>query len=329
MCEKCVSDNFQTIVERLGSAGSFLVLTHARPDGDGLGTMAALVSAGRAAGKTVRMLLPGNVPARYEFLFPDAKPAGADEFAKLADGSDLIVIVDTCAFAQLDGLADGLRARRDKIIVIDHHATADDIGSVQWIDSSAAAAGVMAEEVIEALDWSVDEAAAEALFSAVASDTGWFRFSNTDPRTMKSAAKLIERGAKPNAIYNRIYQSDRPERLRLLQRTLAGMELLCQDRLAVMAIRKSDFDATGARGDETENFVNESLRIGAVEVAVLLVEEPDCVRVSLRSRSQIDVSAIAACFGGGGHARAAGLRTTENLDTAKQQLIAACTEKLI
>ncbi len=329
MCEKCVSEDFQTIVERLGSAGTFLVLTHARPDGDGLGTMAALVAAGRAAGKTAHMLVSDSVPPRYKFLFDTERPARADDFAKLADESDLIVIVDTCAFAQLDGLTDALRARRNKIIVIDHHATADDVGSVQWIDTSAAAVGVMAGEIIESLDWPVDDHIAEALFAAVASDTGWFRFSNTDPRALRSAAGLIERGAQPDLIYNRIYQSDRPERLRLLQRALAGMELRCQNRLAVMTIHKSDFDAAGARANETENFINETLRIKTVEVAVLLVEGPDCVRVSLRSREMIDVASIAARFGGGGHARAAGLRTEENLETAKQQLINACLEKLI
>lgn len=328
MCEKCVNNDFQTIMERLGSAGTFLVLTHARPDGDGLGAMVALASAGRAVGKIVHMLVPDTVPQRYVFLFEDGVPAGAGDFAKLADESDLIVVIDTCAFAQLDGLEDGLRARREKVVVIDHHTTADDVGSVQWIDSTAAAVGVMVEEVIEALGWPVDALAAEALMTAVASDTGWFRFSNTDPRTLRAATKMLERGARADLLYAKIYQSDRPERLRLMERMLASLELHCRDRLAVMTVRRSDFEEIGARADETENLINEALRLKSVEVAVLLIEEPDCVRVSLRSRTGIDVAAIASRFGGGGHARAAGLRTDLDIETAKQQIINACKKEL-
>ncbi|MDY7009515.1 MAG: DHHA1 domain-containing protein [Planctomycetota bacterium] len=328
MCASYVNNDFQTIVERLGSSGTFLVLTHARPDGDGLGTIAAMASAGRCAGKIVHMLVPDTVPPRYEFLFSGGLPAGADEFEKLADESDLIVVVDTCAFAQLDGLETGLHARREKVVVIDHHATADNVGSVRWLDTSASAVGVMVAEVIEALGWSVDTCAAEALMTAIATDTGWFRFSNTDPRTLRAAAKMLERGARADLLYAKIYLSDRPERLRLLERMLASLELHCRDRLAVMTVRRSDFNETGARADETEDLVNEALRLKSVEVVVLLVEEPDCVRASLRSREIVDVSSVAARFGGGGHARAAGLRTDEEMEILKKRLIETCSAEL-
>ncbi|MCD4699795.1 MAG: DHH family phosphoesterase [Phycisphaerae bacterium] len=328
MCDRCVNNDFQTIVERLGSAGTFLVLTHARPDGDGLGSMSALASAGKAAGKVVHMLVPDTIPPRYGFLFEDAPPAGADGFEKLVDESDLVVVVDTCAFAQLDGLEKSLRARREKIVVIDHHATRDDVGAVQWTDTSAAAVGVMVVEILETLAWPVDERLAEALMTAIATDTGWFRFSNTDSRTLLAAAKMLERGARADLIYKKIYQSDRPERLRLLERMLASLELHCRDRLAVMTIRRADFDRTGARADETDNLINEALRLKNVEVAVLLVEEPDCVRASLRSREVVDVSSVAARFGGGGHARAAGLRADEEMEMLKARLIETCATEI-
>ncbi len=347
MCENCAIKNnpsgtdkdFQSVVACLREAQTILVLTHARPDGDGLGSMSAMAAAGRAAGKTVYMLVPDTarrsdsqsqsaVPPRYEFLFEDGMPAGTSEFEKLADKSDLVVVVDTCAFAQLDGLEQALRARREKVAVIDHHATAGDVGSIQWIDSSAAAAGVMVGEILEDLGWPVDAGAAEALFAAVASDTGWFRFSNTDPRALRAAAGWLERGAQVDMIYARIFQYDRPERLHLMERMLAGLELYCHEQLAVMTIRKSDFERTGARADETENLINEALRLKTVKVAVLLVEQSDCVRVSFRSRSGIDVAALAGRFGGGGHARASGMRTTDDLDAVKKQIVTACTEEL-
>jgi len=323
-----LGDAFEQIVQRLSAADRLLLVTHARPDGDAVGAMAALASSARAAGKSARTLLPGEMPDRWAFLFPEARPAGAEEFAALADEADLIVVVDTCAAAQLDGLEEGLSARRGKVVVVDHHATRDDVGGVQWVDTSAAAAGVMVGELLEALDWPVTPAVAEALLTAVATDTGWFRFANTDGRCLRAAAKLMDAGVRPDELYARLHESDRPERLRLLTRALGSLALHAGGRIAAMALRRSDFAETGARAEETESFVNEALRMGCVEVAMLLVETGDCTRVSLRSRGAVDVSQVARAFGGGGHARAAGLRATEDIDALAGKLLAACRRAL-
>ena len=221
-----------------------------------------------------------------------------------------------------------LRERRDKIVVVDHHATRDDVSDDAWVDVSAAAAGVMAGELIEALGWPVDPPTAEALATAVLTDTGWLRFSNTDGRCLRQVARWVDSGVRPDALYRRIYQNDRPRRLALLARMLDGMELRADDRLAVMTIRRADFEATGAKTYETENLINEALRIATVEMAVLLVEHPEVVRVSLRSREAIDVSEIASRFGGGGHARAAGLRLEEDIDALKARIVETCEKAL-
>ena len=316
------------VVRRLLAAERVLIVTHARPDGDAVGSMAALAGSAAAAGKSARMLLPGEMPDRWGFLFPDGPPAGANDFAALADEADLIVVVDTCALAQLDGLEAGLRRHREKTVVVDHHATRDDVGAVQWIDASAGAAGLLVGELIEALHWPVTPAVAEALLTAITTDTGWFRFSNTSGRCLRAAAKLLDAGVSPDELYARLFESDRPERLRLRTRALASLRLHADGRIATMSLRGSDFAETGARLDETENFVNEALRMGCVEVALLLVENPDCTRVSLRSRGAVDVSRVARAFGGGGHARAAGLRRTEDVDTLSRRLVDACAEAL-
>ena len=352
-----MDDRLVRIVARICQSQSLLLMTHARPDGDGLGAMAALAMTARKAGKRTALLAPDKLPDRYAFLFPDAPPAGASDFASLADAADLIVILDTCAFSQLDGLADQLRARRDKIVVLDHHATADDVGCIQWIDASAAAAGVLTAELIEALGWPIwgpsDENVkkgqttnylkkggqtpfsksekgvsplldpATALATAITSDTGWLRFANTDSRCLACMGRLLTAGVRTDRLYARLYQCDRPERLRLMARMLGSLELHCDGRLAVMCVRKPDFAVTGALSEETENLVNEALRIGSVESSILLVENGGQVRVSLRSRDVIDVSAIAGGFGGGGHARASGIRSTLRIDELKARLIEA------
>ena len=328
VCENSVNDARSALVERLRRARSLLLVTHGRPDGDGLGSMSALARAARAAGKTVYLFIPDPAPRRYDFLFDRPPTVGARHFAALADPADLVVIIDTCALAQLDGLDTHLRRVKDKVVVIDHHATADDVGSVRWLDTSAAAAGVMVAELLNELDWPLDPRIAEALMTAITTDTGWLHFANTDGRCLRVVAALVEAGVRPDKLYRRIYQTDRPQRLALLRHVLGSLELHCDQRLAVMTIRRADFEATGTRPDETENLVNEALRLDSVDTAVLLVENADCIRVSLRSRDDVDVAAVAQRFGGGGHRRAAGLRVTADVDQLKADLIAACTERL-
>jgi len=308
---------------RIGRAGSLLLLTHARPDGDGLGSICALGRCAEAAGIPVRLLVPDEVPRRYRFLFADRPPAHAGQFTHVADGAELVVVMDTCAYAQLDGLRAHLEARRDKIIVIDHHATGDDLADTQWVDTTAAATGVMVRELLAELGWPIGPQAARDLLVAVVSDTGWFRFSNTDARTLRCAADLLDAGARPDEIFAALYQRDRPQRLRLLERMLASLELHHDDRLAVMTLRERDFREIGATEGETENLINESLRLETVEAAVLLVENAQGVRVSLRSRGAVNVAQVAEHFGGGGHARAAGCRVDQGLDALKDRIVAA------
>jgi phosphoesterase RecJ-like protein len=316
------------VLAALRKAGSLLVVTHARPDGDALGSMAAMTRSARAAGKTVWMLMPDGVPMRYAFLFAAEAPVGVERFAELASRAELVVIVDTSVLGQLDGLDKQLPAVADKLVVIDHHATPGELGGLLWNDASAAACGVMMAELIEALRWPMDLPVAEALLAAIVSDTGWFQFANTDARSLRRAAALLEAGVAAGGLYDRLFRNDRPERLKLTARMLASLELHGDGRLAVMMIRKADFAAAGAKAEETENLINEALRIGSVEVAILLTEVDGMTRVSLRSRRRIDVSAIAKRFGGGGHARAAGFRSAETLDAVKPRITQAVAEAL-
>jgi phosphoesterase RecJ-like protein len=323
-----MSNQMHEIMRRISAAVRLLVVTHARPDGDALGSLAALCGAARAAGKQTATLVPGEVPARYDFLLAGDRHAPAERFAELANWADAVIIVDTCALAQLDGLDDQLAAAREKIVVIDHHATTDDIGAVRWLDTSAAAAGVMVGELLDALGWPVDLRTAEALLTAMTTDTGWFHYSNTDGRCLRAAARLFDAGVEGDKLYQRLFQADRPERMMLLSRALASLELPAGGPIATMKLRLGDFAETGARQDETENIVNEPMRMGCVEVSMLLVQTPDdggrCIRVSLRSRGGVDVAAVARRFGGGGHVQAAGLRADEDIDTLAANLVAAC-----
>jgi phosphoesterase RecJ-like protein len=255
-------------------------------------------------------------------------PAAADRFGPLAQWADLIVVLDACTRSQLGNVAAGVAECREKAVAIDHHATVEDLCSIQWIDPTAAATGVLVGEVLDALGWPVPLTAAEALTTAITADTGWLRFANTDARCLAAVGKWISAGVRPDRLYHRLYQCERPQRLRLIARMLGTLELSCEGRLATMVIRNADFAATGALREETENLVNEALRIGTVESVVLVTENPDCIRVSLRSRGAVDVAKVAQRFGGGGHPKASGIRMPGDVDQIKRRVQAACAEAM-
>lgn len=337
MCGRSSDKDSGRVGEALLSAGSMLLATHVSPDGDAIGSMAALVRAASAAGKSARAVVPVELPQRYEFMLAglDTVPEGA--FARAARSVDSIVVVDTCSFAQLAPIAEELRRLSVKTVVIDHHATSDDIGSIQWQDSSASAAGVMVGELLDELDWPVTPAIADALATAILTDTGWLRFSNTDNRSLDMLGVMLSRGANFAKLHRLVYENNRPERIKLRARALASLELHCEGRLAMMTLRAKDFSATGADQSETEDLVNEAMSIRGVEVAVMLTELADQVRASLRSHPSqmkgttgvaVDVARIARRFGGGGHVQAAGCRSTDDLEVFCRKLLLACQDSM-
>jgi len=314
---------------RLNSARSILIASHVKPDGDALGASAAISGAASSRGKKATMLLHEPLSERLEKLVPpvDSRISPGD-FVEEAGKVDLLMIVDTCNLSQLGAIAEDLPRFREKTVVIDHHQTVEEIGSVRWIDTTAAAVGVMMLELFEYLNWNLDDHVAESLATAILTDTGWLRFSNTDTRCLEAVSRLVDSGVKMDDLFKRIYQTDRIEKLRLLAGALGGMQLHCNGRLAVMTITREDFKRTGAGADETENIVNEAMRIGEVEVAVIFMETGETIRVSLRSRKDIDVAEIAASLGGGGHTRAAGFQHAGSLPEARDVTIEAISGKL-
>ena len=247
------------------------------------------------------------------------------------DEFDLIIVVDTRAKRQLPGIGQYLQKRTLEadqtgldVLVIDHHIDGSEIGSCRLIDTGACAAGEIVYELCFQADWPIDRQVAQALFAAIATDTGWFRFENSSARAFEIAGELIEAGAKADDLHQRLYQSDPPARIHLLAATLSTLELHCDNRLAVMRITKQMLTDCGAEHWHIENIVNEPMCIGSVIASVLLVElEDGKTRCSLRSKRQINVSEIANQFDGGGHARAAGLTISDNLKSAAELVVKA------
>jgi len=309
-----------------------VLLSHTRPDGDAIGALLALRAMLRTDGRTPRALLYEPPPARYAWLLKgdplEVLPNPVDVLYSPLAEADGVVIADTCAYSQLEPVEAWLRAAGLPVLAIDHHVTRDVPAGARLIDEAASATCLILLEWSQAMGWALDGRARKALFTGIATDTGWFRFSNTDARTHEAAAELVRQGTDPAAVYEEIYQRESAARLRLLGAALDTVELHGAGRLAVMTVTRAMLARTGAESGDTEDLVNYPLQIDRVDVSVLLVEHDDgLVRTSFRSkppngsRPDVDVAAVAADFGGGGHRRAAGARIRGTMHEVKRRVV--------
>lgn len=310
-----------------------LLVSHRRPDGDALGALAALTQVLRSLDRDPRPALFEPFPPRYALLADMTNWHPWDEDGpRLTAECDALVILDTCALSQLEPLAAYL-PHAPRTLVLDHHATRDPLarrpGDLCVCDESAGAVCLLIGEWMKAVGLPFRPPVATALLTGLATDCGWFRFSNTDARMLQMAAELVAAGAPANTIYRAVYEQDPPAKLRLIARMLAALELHAGGRLAVLALRSADYEATGADRALTEDLVNEAGRLAGLEATILFTEEPDGqVRVNFRSKSTLDVAALARRFGGGGHVRAAGARPPGTWDEVVGQVVAEAVAAL-
>jgi len=329
------SNDFRKVVELINKSSNILITSHTKPDGDACGCIAAMCEALGALGRNVTPLLLSAAPQWYEFLFTE-KPVVLDEDVQLDELTagrfgqfDLVLIVDTNSHSQLAKFNDYLKQNDAPVLVLDHHETSDGLGDVELIDSDAAATGLIVLDLLKYAGWPVTEKIAESLFVAMATDTGWFQFSNTNSRVYRACAELIDAGIKPTQIYDHLYLNFSYPRFRLMVGMLNNLDLFLDGRYAAMQITRQDFERTGAAYSDTENLINECHRIDSVEVSALFIELKDGrIRCSLRSRGPLDVSIIAAKFGGGGHTMAAGTFLPGPLENAKQLIFSEVTRQI-
>lgn len=329
-------DQYKTILSVLASSKRVLVTTHVRPDGDALGSAAAMVLALKHKGIDASALLLSHLPTKYSFVFKELGIEWLDvEKGFPLDFTlapyDTLLVVDTGTWSQLPGLKPFVDAFTGKKLVVDHHLTQEDWADHKLVLTEAAAAGEIVAELIEQWGVPISKEIATALYTAIVSDTGWFQFSNTRPFTLRLAAQLIEAGVDTDQLYQRLYQNERAERVALQTRAQQSMQLLKDNRIAVMSITAQDFADTRAHVPDTENLINVPLQIRTVEASVLLTEAPEGgpIRVSFRSKGQIDCAKFAEQFQGGGHARAAGAKINGTLAEVREKIVAAVQHAIL
>ncbi len=329
------------VAARLLAARRIMLTTHAKPDGDAIGSVLALARACRAAGSDAAIFLKGPIPGPMRaFLGPNP----IIELAETPpdDAFDLIVVCDTGAKSQLEPLGEWLAARSAKVIVLDHHTQVDPIAETRIVETRYAAAAQLVLEVVERMKVPISGGPfgiAEAVFLGLATDTGWFRFVNADAAVFRAASRLLEAGADKDRIFALSEENAQPTRLALTARALASIEMLAGGRAALMTLTPEDFRTTGGGPEELTGIVNEPMTIGSVLVSILVTSvEENVTKVSLRSKAPvdlgdgmrpgIDVNRLAGQFGGGGHFHAAGARIREPLAAARKRVVDAVLRTL-
>ena len=313
-------------VELVRRHRSFLLTSHIRPDCDALGSELGMAAVLEALGKEVLIVNGQPTPPNLAFIDPPRRilALGRDIAADALPHADVLMILDTSAWAQLGPMADVVRGSPAQKIVLDHHVSEDDLQALSFKDPQVEATGRLVLEASRQLGVTMTPEIAAPLFAAIATDTGWFRFSSARAAAYRAGADLIDAGVRPDALFAQLYEQDTIGRVRLRGLILSRVQAECGGRLVHTQVLKADFARAGALPSDTEDVINMTLAIAGAQVAVIVVEQPEggC-KVSLRSRCDVDCSRIAEQFGGGGHKAAAGAFLHEPPERATAQVLAA------
>lgn len=289
------------IIDALSKCRTVFLSVHKNPDGDALGSQLALLRVLERQGKQVYAHNLDPVPEIYKFL------PGSERitFGKNVPGSyDALVVLDAEP-SRTELFGSGYPAQL--LINIDHHITNKRSWPLTWLEPNATATGEMVYNLVSRMGSFIDREVALCLYTAIFTDTGSFRYSNTTPESMRIAAALVEAGADPWLVTENVYESFAYRRIRLLGLVLSGMELSADGRIGWVLITDDMYRETGTSAQDTDNFVNFVRSVKGVEVAILFRQTgPEQYKISMRSKGRVDLSGIAVSFGGGGHKNAAG-----------------------
>jgi phosphoesterase RecJ-like protein len=308
------------ILDGIRESKTICVVGHGRPDGDCAGSQLGLTLALQNEGKKVVCWNEDCLPQKYKFLDRDGlmqKPKAGMKF-------DCVIATDCASFERLGKVCKCI-GRRKWFVNIDHHESNARYADINWVSAREPSCGELIYRLLKIARWPITKPIADCLFTAVSTDTGSFRYSTSRPRTFQTAGELVARGADLAKICDEVYQSYPLSRARLLKRIYSRFRFTHDDQIAWFWLKKADYARTGAESEDTEGLIDHIRNIEPVVVACVFEEmEPDLTRVSLRSKSgKVNVSEIAAQFGGGGHPAAAGAKIPGKPLSAQRRVIAA------
>lgn len=310
------------VSEAIKGFGSFVISTHISPEGDAIGSELGLALSLMKMGKKVTVINADPVPEFLRFLPGVGLIVRGD---RITEPHDALIVLD-CEPART-GLKDLDKAPVKKIINVDHHVTNPKTADIFWVNPDAAAAGEMVYDLLVALGAPIDSDVATNLYTCIFTDTGSFRYSNTDHDALEKSARLLEYGVNTWEIAENVYETKSFGRMKLLGLVLAGMEISEDGRLAWVTVKEEYYKMTGTSAEDTEGFINYARAVSGVEVALLFRETGHGrVKLSLRSKGRVDVSECAKGFGGGGHPNASGAAIEKGLDEARAEVLPKVAE---
>ncbi|MHB8996198.1 MAG: DHH family phosphoesterase [Armatimonadota bacterium] len=296
---------------------SFVLALHKGPDGDAMGSGLALLHALRAHGKAVQLVAPTEVAAHYRWL------PGAELLQQSIQGQPDVTIYLDCDSPERAGDLQAQLEAAPTLVQIDHHK-GQAFGHVQYLDRTAAATTVLIYRIMTALQWPITPDIATCLYTGIVTDTGSFRFENTNIEVLSVASQLVALGAVPSQVAERVSESRPISRMRLLGRALAGLQSSADGRIIWSVLGPEDYQLTDTSAGDTEGIIDLLKQVEGQRVSMIL-KAPESLlewQISLRS-PVVDVAEVARQFGGGGHARAAGCDLSGPLDEVLPRLVGA------
>lgn len=311
----------------------FVLTTHVNPDGDAIGSELALAAWLTARGKQVAVINVNPTPAVYRFLDPQSTIRAFDpqRDAPVLRDADVIAVIDTNHPDRTIGMEPFISGSPAVKICIDHHLDAGDFAQEYFLDTDATSTGELLYRLLECDDdRNITPAIATALYCAIMTDTGSFRYPRVDAEVHRIVARLIERGADPVEIYRQVYDRWSTGRVRLLGKALASLRLNGSDAIASIAITREMLEQTGTTEEDTDNFTTYPMSIDGVTIGMLFVEIPEGLKISFRSRDDIPINLLAKEYGGNGHKNAAGARIRgESVATMRESVMHAAEKYLL
>lgn len=316
---------FNQIVDAIQKGQSFLITTHMNPEGDALGSSLGLALALRTMNKDALIYNIDSVPRIFHFL-PHHQ---IYQQKKIVDRHFDAMFVLDCGDAARTGLMSNGSSLPPVVINIDHHVTNKNFGSINWIDPDATATAEMIYDLLLKLNISITPEIALSLYTALFTETGSFRFSNTTPKALRISAELLEKGVDPYWLSKQLYETRSIESLKLLGEVLTRVEKSVDGKIVWIVVTQDLLEKTKTDWEDAEEFVNYPRSLENVEVAVFFRElRSGLYKVSFRSKNQVNVAELAEQFGGGGHRYAAGCQVEGELNQVKKTVLDAVIQKI-
>lgn len=302
-----------------------MLSTHINADGDGCGSETALARLLAQRGMSVTIVNPTPWPALFDFLLGDDVVNATANGARALSGADVLIVLDISDMKRLGTLADRVRRLKGARLVIDHHVPSDDpAGDIVFTDTAACATGELVYDLARVLELEITPLIARSLYTAILTDTGSFRFSNTSPRCLTIAAEMLSLGVDPEEMYQRVYASAPLGRVRVLADALATLEVDSAHGLAWLSLSAGSVERHDVRSEDLDGIVEHARSIIGTKLALFFRDlGHGKVKVSFRSTGDVDVNRFARQFGGGGHAKASGAMIAGDLDEVRHRVIEA------